>query len=59
MNRSRMMMVSVLVTGMTMLTGTSHAEESLILYEMRYVGHGPSIPRTSKCRSSTRLLNSR
>ena len=36
-------MVAVLVTGMTMLTGTAHAEESLIPREMVYVGHGPSV----------------
>lgn len=43
MNRFRPMIVAVLVTGMTMLTRTSHAEESLIPKEMRYVGHGPAV----------------
>ena len=29
--------------GMTLPTGTSHAEESSIPREMVYVGHGPSV----------------
>ena len=43
MNRSRTNLAAVLVTGMTMLTGTSYAGESLIPKEMVYVGHGPSV----------------
>jgi len=43
MNRSRTIIAAVLVTGMAMLSGTSHAEESLIPKEMVYVGHGPSV----------------
>lgn len=43
MNRSRANLAAVLVTGMTMLAGTSYAGESLIPKEMVYVGHGPSV----------------
>lgn len=43
MNMARSMMVGILVTGVTILTGIARAEESLIPKEMVYVGHGPSV----------------
>ncbi len=43
MNISRSTMVAVLLTGVTMLIGTSHADVSLIPNDMVYVGHGPSV----------------
>jgi formylglycine-generating enzyme required for sulfatase activity len=43
MHVSKTIMLTVLVISVTMLAGTSHAEESLIPKEMVYVSHGPSV----------------
>lgn len=43
MNMAGSLVVAVLVTGVTTLTGTARADESLIPKEMVYVGHGPSV----------------
>lgn len=43
MNRTGSMMMAVVTTALTVLTGTTHAAESLIPNEMVYVGQGPSV----------------
>ncbi|MDP3598508.1 MAG: SUMF1/EgtB/PvdO family nonheme iron enzyme, partial [Nitrospirota bacterium] len=43
MNRSRALLATVLVSGVTMLAGPSYAEESLIPKDMVYIGQGPSV----------------
>lgn len=43
MNRLNAALAAVLVTGMTILAGTSYADESLTPKEMVYIGHGPSV----------------
>lgn len=43
MKMARSMMVAILMTRVTMLTGTTHAGESMIPKEMVYIGHGPSV----------------
>ena len=43
MNRTGSIMMALVTTAFTVLTGTTHAAESLIPNEMVYVGHGPSV----------------
>ena len=43
MNVSKSRMLSFLMMCVTILTGASHEEKSLIPKEMVYIGHGPSV----------------